>query len=570
MYEEFFGFEQRPFSTTPSGEDFVGIAPFQDALDSLVHCVTQARGIAVITSAPGLGKTMLCRRLAKLLQQNVRSIYLSAAGMESRLGLLQGILFELNMGYVGLTDQEARLKIYQAARDAKADHRGFLLIVDEAHLLSHRLLEEVRTLTEYAPDGENLIQVVLCGSFELEETLADPALTSFNQRIGLQICLNPLSLNDSARFISERFKTCGQPDVFSVIDEDALELICRASDGNLRCLTQLVDHACLLAFADAVQPIDRQHVRSALDSLKELPLRWNDVPGELAAEPVNDSWVDPLEEIELNQDESMILPRPRRISPTEQETDEFPIPEFLRLDDGSIASAHDALEVGAGEHETPTLPLELSQPVSESPPADYAVFEFGAGLDTEETQTHAATTSTVEEPQAIQSPIEILEFPQPVINPPAYAPSLCGPEMIETPVIDRYTLLDRIYELPEERRSEIDLSSLDVPQESFDRASSAVDTPSTPVSIPEEDVLELVQQIRREVREQILPQQTAGATLPGPHHQLPQIDLPVSEQPEERAEESTPAESAPPRRFEQLFTRLRLRRRKLESDQQSR
>lgn len=610
MYENFFGLQQRPFSTVPSADDFVGIAPLQDALDSLVHCITQARGIAIVTSAPGLGKTMLCKRLAKLLQQNHRSIFLSAAGMETRLSLLQGILFELNMGYMGLTDQEARLKLLQAARDAYPQHRSFLLILDEAHLLSPRLFEELRALAEYAPDGEILIQVVLCGSFELEEKLADPAMTSFNQRVGLQICLTPLSLNDSARFISDRLKVCGAANILSVIDEEALELICRASDGNLRCLAQLTDHACLLAFADECRPINRQIVRTALETMKELPLRWSEVPGEAATHGIGDIGDGDIGDVDLlpvdngidpqddPNDRPAMLQRPRSISPLEQETDEFLIPEFLRLDDGSITSSHDMLEVGSEDQ--PMVSDAICEQRENSETAEFAVFEVGAGMD-DEIPAHPAFTEENAGPQLwVADQAQILEFPQSAASDLSGATTGINSGMTETPVIDRYTLLDRLFELPEERRSSIDLSCLDRVTEQqptvslpMDRGIGASPSTSVPISISEDDVLELVQQIRRDVQDQVSPGAHLGHTVPGPHQKifaaetLPPAFSTTADITEETVERQhaeqvcdnelqeagqageSPEPTGSQRRFEQLFTRLRLRRRKVEAERES-
>lgn len=570
MYEDFFGLQQRPFSLVPSADDFIELSPLQDALDSLVHCVSQSRGMAILTSAPGLGKTMLCRRLAKLLEQNHRSIFLSAAGMETRLSLLQGILFELNMGYVGLTDQEARLKVLQAARSAKLNRRSLLLILDEAHELTTRLFEELRALTEYAPDGETIIHAVLCGSFELEEKLVDPALTAFNQRIGLQVCLTPLSLNDSARFIGERFKAVGEPNILSVMTEDALELLCRASDGNLHCLGQLTDHACLLAFADGCKPVTESIVRAALENMKELPLRWGEVPGEASSR----------EQVEMNQEpngenvppeqpsEPLQAPAAGTISTTEQETDEFPIPEFLQPDPSEEKMTEEPSHQTAAEESAETsLPPDPEQSLPETL-SEFAVFEVGAGIDSEDVATlEESADQPIEMPMPAET-FQIFSFPS-VSNAASSDHVDEQSEMTEIPVIDRYTLLDRMFELPEDRRETIDLSCLDQQSAEIHPQAFPAGSDSTSERATEEDLLELVQQIRREVQVQLTPDPHAPHSVPAPHQTLP-IHL-AGADPSPAMESTFQTETVPEpisqRRFEQLFTRLRLRRKKVEAEQ---
>jgi len=592
VYEDFFGLQQRPFSLVPSAEDFVELSPLQDALDSLVHCVSQSRGMAILTSAPGLGKTMLCRRLAKLLEQNHRSIFLSAAGMETRLSLLQGLLFELNMGYVGLTDQEARLKVLQAARSAKLNRRCLLLILDEAHELTTRLFEELRTLTEYAPDGETIIHAVLCGSFELEEKLVDPALTAFNQRIGLQVCLTPLSLNDSARFISERFKAAGEPDILSVMTEQALELLCRASDGNLHCLGQLTDHACLLAFADGCKPITESIVRTALENMKELPLRWGDVPGEASSrEQMEAHRESNVENAPLEQpSESQPSATPAgRFSSTDQETDEFPIPRFLQSD------SPDEQGEGADEPSLPHNTEQHSPDASEAPP-EFAVFEVGAGIDSagigseEAAALEQSANQSTEKPMSAET-FQIFSFPS-TSNKASSEETGEQPGMTEVPVLDRYALLDRMFELPEDRRDTIDLSCLDQQPAEINPQAFPAGSETSSEEVTEEDLLELVQQIRRDVQVQLTPNPHARHTVPAPHQTIP-IHLvgaaptpamesafqaePVTEmggvmegESESGNESGTMADPIPHRRFEQLFTRLRLRRKKVEAEQHRR
>ncbi len=592
MYEEFFGLNQRPFSAVPNVDDFVGGTPLMDALDSVIQCVSHARGIAVVISAPGMGKTMLCKRVASQLKQDFRSLYMGAGGLDSRRALLQSILFELGVDYVGLTEQEARLRLFRSIKSKSSDgntprysERGLLLILDDAQLMHSSLFDELRTLADYAPDGPPLMRIVLCGGFELEEKLADPALTSFNQRIGVHACLSPLTMTESASFIRQRLLSCGATDITSILTDRAMELICLASDGNLRCLTQLTDHSMLLAFGMDRQPIDEELVRAALDDLKELPLRWNEIPP-ASTDDLQSGVPYDFEQAGLSSSHGLghgtdYATDHGNDRAKDQETDEFPIPVFLN---DSTDPAEPSIMKTSTEQlvQTPVLNAKNS-PADEPPP--YVVYEVGG--DEDENLFIPATPNTSKATTEIQTASCV---------PTPHLPGLMRfqSKMQESPVLDRYAMLDRYLELPEERRSDFDFSLLpeldfertlaeenfeEQFEEDFDSVSISADWIDEGSTKVEQHLLKAIHQLRRDVKEQI--DKSTFSPIPFHTHRFdivepePEVTIPfsVTEKSVESTKESVAAEptSAAPSqtesRFAQLFTRLRSRRKRLHSEQ---
>jgi hypothetical protein len=184
-------------------------------------------------------------------------------------------LYELRQPYTRMAEQELRLELVTAARNARREREAILLVVDEAHLLNERLLEELRTATNIAQDGEPLVRVILCGQSALEERLADPDLAAFNQRIRAQALLEPLTRHESAEYVSHRLNWAGGR-TDGIFSSEALQLICRCADGVPRCLNQLCDQSLILAAAHKIRPVDGATVRAALEELKRLPLHWID------------------------------------------------------------------------------------------------------------------------------------------------------------------------------------------------------------------------------------------------------------------------------------------------------
>jgi type II secretory pathway predicted ATPase ExeA len=456
VYEGFFGLKKRPFSAVPNTDSFVALEPTQEVLDDLLICLVQSRGIAVVTSFAGLGKTLLCKQVAESADNRFQTVYLSTSAFSTRRALLQAILYEFGIHYEGLSEQEARLKILEAARAIAKEGRLLLIIVDEAHLLNSRLFEELRTLSDYAPEGEALVRLILSGQFELEEKLADPAMSAVHQRIGCQVTLEPLSLGDSASLIKERLRISGVNDIGTVLSEPALEAICRASDGNARCLCQLADHSLLLAFAEEQKPVQRETVLAALDDLKELPLHWN----ELSAEET-----------------SYTSPVPREIESVEMEpeyndveTDEFEIPESLHQEAERSFVLH--LPEEEEQSEDDTLAVEEDGTVIE-----YSVFEVGADIG----------SSSQDEPL----PVEVPLTPEPQIEQVMSLDQLSSAatdNLVEEVIIDKYAALDRVKE-----------SSVDQVSEPHAEETRRVQDSPESHAIDEAELLETINSLRQEI-----------------------------------------------------------------------
>jgi type II secretory pathway predicted ATPase ExeA len=557
VYEQFFGLDERPFSAVPHAGSFVPVPPLQDGLDALVHCLSHARGIAVITGSAGMGKTQLCKTLASLLHQEFKTIFMNAASLQSRRSLLQAALFELQVDYVGLSEHEARLQLLDAARRAQSNRQRLILVIDDAQLLHLRLYEELRGLADYAPDGEPLIHVVLAGQFELEETLADPTLAQFAQRIGVQICLEPLGLTESGQFICERLRQCGAADPSLILTPHALELICLASDGNPRCLAQLTDMTLLLAFADDQRPANDRIVRAALKDLRELPLHWAPIPDE-PAESSDPSAAQKEIPIDLPDDFSGVR---SSSDPAQQETDEFPIPDFLRN-----SPIDEEAPVGEAEEEISSKPWESIDSTGETQ-EEFAVYEVGAGLSEVElaaphVQLQPASVVDSEPAAPLNSGTIDMESQMSVSTIPR------DPMMTEFQVIDRYTLLDRLLELPEERRGSVNLALLD--EDRVEEKEVAAPVVRSGCSASEEaELLETVQQIRDEIsiRFPYLSEIDAHASgesvrsvsarpAPAVVEAVPYSSAQTTQQ--ISGEEQRPADQE--RRFGLLFTRLRTRR----------
>ncbi len=275
MYESYYHFQQRPFSATPNPNCFFITESIREIVAEFIVCTERGQGIGVLTGAAGMGKTLFCEALADELSEKFTVALLKNANFVTRRSFLQGLQFALRQPYSRMSEQELRLEFVKYCESVQSSSDGVVLILDEAHLLSPRLLEEVRTVTNLTCQGIPLVRVVLVGQPDLEETLAQPAMTGLNGRIACQQHLEPLTRVESRQYVEYRVNWAGA-NPQQIFSDEALDAIVHAADGVPRCLNQLCDHTLLLAYVADAEQIGSELVDQALQDLKQLPQHWNE------------------------------------------------------------------------------------------------------------------------------------------------------------------------------------------------------------------------------------------------------------------------------------------------------
>ena len=192
----------------------------------------------------------------------------------TRRALLQNILFELKQPYQSRQEGELRLSLMDHLEPSEECPNGLLLIVDEAHTLPLRLMEELRLMTNFVRDGSPRLRLVLCGDMSLEERFANPKLDSFNQRIAARCYLHPLPFDETTHYVRSQITGCGgDPD--TLLDEGVLRAVYTASDGVPRIVNQIMDHAFALAASRTEEMLSSSLIEECWADLQQLPAPWN-------------------------------------------------------------------------------------------------------------------------------------------------------------------------------------------------------------------------------------------------------------------------------------------------------
>jgi type II secretory pathway predicted ATPase ExeA len=274
MYESFFGLKKRPFASVPSLEQYFPAASIEAARQSLARCIQRAEGAGIVVGPSGTGKTLLCQSLAEQFRGQFRVVVLTSGGLSTRRALFQAILYGLEQPYRGMDEGELRLALADYLVSDKCAAAGMLLLVDEAHTLPLRLLDEIRMLMNLVHHGQVRTRLVLAGGPSLEERFASPRLASFSQRLVARCYLEAFNRSETEAYVSHQVVwSGGDPD--RLFPAEARSAVHQATDGVPRLINQVCDHALVLCYAAGRPSVERVAIEEAWADLQQLPTPWN-------------------------------------------------------------------------------------------------------------------------------------------------------------------------------------------------------------------------------------------------------------------------------------------------------
>jgi general secretion pathway protein A len=142
--------------------------------------------------------------------------------------------------------------------------QNVVVIIDEAQNLTPSVLEEVRMLSNLETENEKLIQIILLGQPELRKKLSLSKLEQLRQRIAVYYHLVPLTKEETKQYILYRLKIASGSHRKYFTDE-ALDLICKFSNGVPRLVNSICDSALLNGFIYEKGVIDEKLMQEVID-----------------------------------------------------------------------------------------------------------------------------------------------------------------------------------------------------------------------------------------------------------------------------------------------------------------
>lgn len=245
MHSASFAFRVAPFSDTPDLSMFWEGHGCQQIFNALLSGIADAEPLQTVIAEPGLGKTMLCRKLLNSLKSH-----------KSRYQVIY-----LPYPHLCLEDtMNASLRSRpQTAR------RHTVLLIDEAQTLPDQALLTLLKASSAPYPDQHPIQLVLFAQPELTQRLQQPALRPLADLCTGAYRIEPFSREQVRAYLHERLMRAGaDPD--ALISGGVVDAVCRASHGIPRLINTLMRKALAAAHDESADGLSRRHIELAAAS----------------------------------------------------------------------------------------------------------------------------------------------------------------------------------------------------------------------------------------------------------------------------------------------------------------
>jgi type II secretory pathway predicted ATPase ExeA len=252
--QQYFGFTRMPFGKSLAPGALHRHGAHAEAVARISWAVAE-RAIGVVTGEVGAGKTVAVRAaLSALDPVRHQVIYLGNPAVGSR-GLHRG------------SPHPHTAALIPQAADALATERAErgrvpVLVLDEAHLLSHDQLESVRMLTNQDMDSASPFACLLIGQPTLRRRIKMGTMAALDQRIALRFAMPPMTCEETAGYLKHHLALAGRSD--PLFSDDAVALIHTTGRGLPRAVNNLAVQALLDVFIQNKTIVDEASARAAV------------------------------------------------------------------------------------------------------------------------------------------------------------------------------------------------------------------------------------------------------------------------------------------------------------------
>src|SRR5216683_5147543 len=272
MYTAFYELKEEPFRLTPDPRFLHLAEPHRAVLATLLEGVLLRKGFVVVTGPIGTGKTTLLHAAMQILMDRAPSKTSLASAFFvnptlSRDEFFEALLEEFEVSCSSGSKPQRLLALHQMLLDTQKQGGTAILLIDEAHLLSPELLEEIRLLNNTETYREKLLQIVLCGQPELWSLLRRPDMRALQQRISSRGQLRALSVAETRAYIAERLHAAGLR-AASPFPHATLEAIHQYAEGIPRLINLLCDRCLTIGFENQARQIGVAIVQEAAFDLE--------------------------------------------------------------------------------------------------------------------------------------------------------------------------------------------------------------------------------------------------------------------------------------------------------------
>lgn len=230
--------------------------------------IEENRGLLLLTGDQGSGKSLFIDCIQRMLDFNTMVALLNDPAMAMN-DLFRFLLTEFNIDKQFKNKGSFLSAFKNFLSESYRNKRKVLLIVDNAHKLSHEFLEQLRLLSNIEEGNTKLMTILFVGRQAINKALQEYRNRAFLQRLTIRCQLEPLGENETHNYIQHRLKAAGG--VQKIFTADAVQEIHLYSSGYPHQINIICDHVLMKAHFKGDRTIDADIIReNAGEVLKSL------------------------------------------------------------------------------------------------------------------------------------------------------------------------------------------------------------------------------------------------------------------------------------------------------------
>ncbi len=260
MFKQFYGLTFNPFDKEIDADKLYQSEDLTE-LDQRLKYMLENRGIGLIVGEPGMGKSTCLRKFAENTNKSLYKVcYLPLTTLTVK-DFYQAICTMLGC-VKRYRKVDMFFEIQSAVNSFYYDQRITpIFIVDEIHMASSQILDDLRILFNFKMDSANPFVLIMAGQPQIRNKLMLTSSYPLKQRIIMRYTMQGLKKDECAGYLSSRMRLAGcSRDVFTPA---ALEAIYNISNGSPRVINNITTAALMYSALKRVDVVDEEAVFQA-------------------------------------------------------------------------------------------------------------------------------------------------------------------------------------------------------------------------------------------------------------------------------------------------------------------
>lgn len=228
-----------------------------------LNYLSDTRGFGILTGEPGRGKTTSARTwAASLTPSRFKVSYSSLSSltvMDFYRQIAAGLGAEPSFRKNDLFDDIQR----EVKRYALEKRITPVIVIDEADMLSHKVLSDLQIMFNFEMDSRDLAVVLLVGQPRLNTTLNQSTHESLRQRIVMNYHMSGITKEEGRKYITRKLEGAGSHQ--SVFDANAVEAVLNAASGIPRMINKICNRSLMIGASQNQDIINADTVRKAVE-----------------------------------------------------------------------------------------------------------------------------------------------------------------------------------------------------------------------------------------------------------------------------------------------------------------